>query len=145
VGNTKRLYYSGFSANQDIGVGFAESVDGITWTKFGEPVLPGARRGNWDEIVYAPFVHLRDGVLEMFYHGDPISSRGTNDIGLGIATSTDGIEWTRAEEPFLISQDDGRFPHTPAAMEVGDFMYVYYASVVNGGTASQIEMTILPK
>ena len=145
VGGKTRLYYSGFSANQDIGVGYAESVDSVTWTKFGDPVLHGAGRGNWDEIVYAPFVHLRDGVWELFYHGDPISSRSSNEIGLGIATSTNGIEWTRPEEPFLVSREDNRFPHTPSAMEVGDYIYVYYASVVNGGTASQIEMTVLPK
>jgi len=37
----------------------------------------------------------------MFYHGDPLSAGESNEIGLGIATSIDGIEWTRADEPFF--------------------------------------------
>jgi len=145
VKGAKRLYYSGFSANQKIGVGYAESVDGITWTKFDGPVMPGAERGSWDEIVYAPFVQLQDGAWKMFYHGDPVSSRETNDVGLGIATSTNGTEWIRADEPFLVSNDSKRFTHTPFALKVGDFIYVYYASVLNSGSAGQIEMIILPK
>jgi len=157
VNGTKRLYYSGFSADQVIGIGYAESTDGITWTKYNDPettslpymnsdpVLPGGRRGNWDYIVFAPFVHMRDGIWEMFYHGDPLSAGGSNEIGLGIATSTDGIEWERASEPFLVSQEEGRFPHTPMAFEIGDFLYVYYSSVVTGGKSSQVEIAILPK
>ena len=105
----------------------------------------GANSGEWDEIVYAPFVQIRDGLWEMFYHGDPISSRTSNQIGLGLATSADGITWTHASEPFLVSRESGRFPHTPAALIVGDFIYVYYASVATGGTSSQIEIAILPK
>jgi hypothetical protein len=157
VDGIKRLYYSGYSADQVIGVGFAESLDGVTWTKHNnpettssqfmdsDPVLAGASLGDWDEIVYSPFVHLRNGIWEMFYHGDPINSRGSNVIGLGIATSADGVEWHRAVEPFLISQNEDRFPHTPAAFEVGDFIFVYYASVISGGGSSQIEISILPR
>ena len=157
VDGTKRLYYSGFSADQVIGIGYAESTDGITWTKYNnldttssvylesDPVLPGGRRDSWDYIVFAPFVHIHNGEWEMFYHGDPLSAGGSNQIGLGIATSVDGIEWTRAEKPFLVSREEGRFPHTPAAIEVGDYIYVYYASVVTGGKSSQIEVAMLPK
>ena len=157
VDGVKRLYYSGFSAEQVIGVGYAESADGITWTKYNDsettsvaftdsdPVLPGGRTGDWDYIVYAPFIHVRDGKWEMFYHGDPLSTGGSNEIGLGIATSTDGIEWTRANEPFLISREEGRFPHTPAAIEVEQFLYIYYALVETGGNSSHIEIAILPK
>jgi hypothetical protein len=157
VNGAKRLYYSGFSAEQVIGVGYAESTDGTTWIKYNDPettlaafmgndpVLSGGRSGSWDYIVYAPFVQVRDGIWEMFYHGDPLGTGGSNEIGLGVANSTDGIEWERATDPFLISQEEGRFPHTPAVIEVGNFLYVYYASVETDGKASQIEIAILPK
>jgi len=157
VNGAKRLYYSGFSAEQVIGVSYAESTNGITWTKYNdpettspafmysEPVLPGGRRGSWDYIVYAPFVQVRGGQWEMFYHGDPLSTAGSNEIGLGLATSTNGIAWERANEPFLVSREEGRFPHTPAVIVVGDFLYVYYASVETGGGSSQIEIAILPQ
>jgi hypothetical protein len=81
----------------------------------------------------------------MFYHGDPLGSAGSNEIGLGLATSTDGVEWTCADKPFLVSQEEGRFPHTPAAFVFDDFIYVYYSSVVTSGGSSQIQITILPK
>jgi hypothetical protein len=92
-----------------------------------------------------PYIQLCDGMWEMFYHGDSISSRSSNEIGLGLATSADGIEWIDASEPFLVSSEEGRFPHTPAVFEVGDFIYVHYASVVTGGSSSQNEIVILPK
>jgi predicted GH43/DUF377 family glycosyl hydrolase len=145
VNGLLRLYYSGFSANQEIGIGYAESTDGIIWTKHDEPVLTGGEPGDWDEIVYAPFVHMRDGTWEMYYHGDPFRSRETHDIGLGVATGADGIKWTRTSEAFLNSREDERFPHMPAVLEVGDYLYLYYASIVKGGGSSQIELHILPK
>ena len=145
VNGRMRLYYSGFSEDGQIGIGYAESANGITWAKRSEPVMTGANPGEWDEIVYAPFVQVHDGMWEMFYHGDPISSRSSNEIGLGLATSTDGVNWIHASESFLVSREAGRFPHTPAAFTMGDFIYVYYASVASGGTSGQIEIAILPK
>lgn len=149
----QRLYYSGFSSTGEIGIGLATSTDGEVWTKFddpettasSDPIMAGAGRGSWDEIVWAPFVQQREGVWEMFYHGDPISARATHEIGIGLATSDDGLQWTRASEPFLVSTDENRFPHTPNVLAIGDSLYLYYASVQTGGTAGQIELEILPR
>jgi predicted GH43/DUF377 family glycosyl hydrolase len=152
-----RLYYSGFSDNGQVGIGIASSVDGVEWTKLdnpetssasfslSDPVMKGAGRNAWDEVVWAPFVEQRDGQWEMFYHGDPISNRGTREIGLGLATSADGLQWTRPDEPFLISTTENRFPHTPNVLAIGDFLYIYFASVETGGTSGQIELEILPR
>jgi len=142
VNGRMRLYYSGFAANQEIGIGYAESTDGITWVKHGDPVLPGGGFGDWDEIVYAPFVQIRDGVWEMYYHGDPFSSRETNDIGLGLATSTDGITWVRPGKPFLVSEDESRFLHTPAVLQIGDYIYVYFSSLLKEGGVGRIEFHV---
>ena len=140
-----RLYYSGFSASQEIGVGYAESINDTTWTKHGDPVLSGGERGDWDEIIYAPFVQYRDGVWEMYYHGDPFSSRDTNMIGLGFATSMDGITWVRPDKPFLVSEDESRFLHTPAVLQIGDFIYVYFSSLPNGSGEGHIGLHVFSK
>lgn len=156
IDGRQHLYYSGFSDQGQIGIGLAIEEGEGQWLKHdnpqttdpafsaSDPVLPGAQAGEWDEIVWAPFVQIRDGQWEMFYHGDPISSRGTNEIGIGLATSADGLTWTRPNEPFLTSSSEDRFPHTPNTLSVDDFLYVYYASVENGGTSGQIELGIIP-
>ena len=151
-----RLYYSGFSADQHIGIGMATSRDGLIWRKYddpatssaahanSDPILAGAGAGAWDEIVWAPFVVVQDDSWILVYHGDPISNRNTLDIGIGWATSDDGINWTRPESPIMTLGDQDRFAHTPALQFIDGLPYLYYAAVLRDGTDGQIAWQILP-
>lgn len=99
-GGTHKMWYMGFDQNWGNGatsaIGYAESADGIAWTKYGDPVFEGSGiPGSWDEdFVLDPFVILNEGTYHMWYGGGGnISNWG--EMSIGYAFSSDGVSWTR--------------------------------------------------
>lgn len=69
----------------------ATSVDGVTWQKLPQPVLPLGESGDYDENSHAGPVVLRvEGRYYLFHLGG--SSRGWK---VGLAHSADGVSWTK--------------------------------------------------
>ena len=110
---TYKMWYTG---HPDGCIGYATSVDGISWTKYaGNPVLcPSA--GEWDSYAAHWCTVIKDASeYKMWYSGgqDFYSHR------IGYATSPDGINWTKyAGNPVLGPQHPGTwddvqvwFPH----------------------------------
>jgi predicted GH43/DUF377 family glycosyl hydrolase len=96
-GNQYKMWYSGQTwtpTNQlnTYQIGYAASPDGIHWTKYsGNPVFTPGPRGSWDDLwVYRPTIVMTGSSYLMFYVGT-----SQNGGGRGIATSPDGIHWTR--------------------------------------------------
>ncbi len=81
-------------------VGYAESLDGIQWTKHGPEVLDIGSSGAFDESQAAEPRVLRVGPGYRMYY------TGRNSVGenaLGIATSSDGIVWKKAANNPILS------------------------------------------
>ena len=95
------LYHMWYSADGEPTVfsrgtiGYATSVDGLSWVRHSSPVLePGP--SDWDSyIVYGPAVVFDGSSYHMWYTG--IRGYGTwfTGVQIGYATSTDGISWTK--------------------------------------------------
>jgi MYXO-CTERM domain-containing protein len=86
-----KLWYHGYTGNGVRQIGYATSPDGIAWTKYaGNPVLTPGASGTWDaDSVCEPnVVHVADNYF-MYY------SHCVGDGGIGLATSTDGVSWTK--------------------------------------------------
>ncbi len=84
-------------------VGYATSTDGMTWTKYaGNPVLDIGPSGAFDdEQVAEPRITKIGTTYRMYYTGRNASSKRQS---LGMATSTDGISWTKdSRNPILDS------------------------------------------
>jgi len=95
-GNTYRMWYAGwgkFNGKEGWRIFYATSPDGVNWTKHGMVLDTGAP-GSWDDgMVGFPFVFRdTDGTLKMLYAG---RSTSLQIYQIGLATSTDGINWTR--------------------------------------------------
>ncbi|MCP4229786.1 MAG: hypothetical protein GY771_06520 [bacterium] len=91
-------------------IGHATSPDGLTWTKDpNNPVLDvsGLESEDWDALVTAePSVVYRNNRFELFYVGGDVEG-GIFILELGLATSTDGSNWTRyAGNPILGNTTD---------------------------------------
>jgi uncharacterized repeat protein (TIGR01451 family) len=99
-GGTYKMWYLGCDAGYTAcSIGYATSPDGMAWTKHTVPVLTGTA-GEWDkDFVWGPRVIKNGSTYEMWYH--------SNDQ-IGLATSTDGINWTKyLGNPVLTEGWDG--------------------------------------
>jgi predicted GH43/DUF377 family glycosyl hydrolase len=85
-----KLWYHGIS-NTTRAIGYAESKDGLSWTKFaGNPVLVPGSAGAWDaDSVCEPRVVRVGAQYFMFY------THCAGPHGIGLATSADGKSWTK--------------------------------------------------
>ncbi len=125
--NKYKMYYLGL-INSGVGhILYAESLDGINWVKpFSSPVLfPGAS-GSWDSRAVGPNVIIKEGNSYRLYY------RGTNENGIshvGLATSTDGINFIKNPTPVLYSisgQENNIGAHS--LVKVNNIYYLYYAA-----------------
>jgi predicted GH43/DUF377 family glycosyl hydrolase len=100
------MYYSGVGASGTQQIGMATSSDGAHWTKYNDPatvdkpyaesdpVFQPGEKGTWDGAwVHQPRVFQTSEGWVMIYRGTS-DNRGSN-MKLGLATSTDDIDWER--------------------------------------------------
>ncbi|HEU4943467.1 MAG TPA: hypothetical protein VFT18_09385, partial [Gaiellaceae bacterium] len=111
-----RMWYSG-RAGAFGGIGYATSVDGVTWVKRGAPGLPvpvleHGPAGSADSFSAADPSVLRDGsAWKMWYTGDDSSKKR-----IAYATSLDGVNWSKGGK--VIAPED---PGVSANIEFGAF------------------------
>jgi len=99
VGDRWAMYYTGIGTagrgTGDIGVAFSE--DGVTWAKESAPALVATEAWEVGQVD-RPRVVATDGGLVMVYAGLDLTTRG-------IATSTDGVAWTKLPGPNIERTD----------------------------------------
>jgi len=141
MGNRYVMYYDQYTRYWLTGVNevtmLAISDDGVHWTRYGDaPVLqPAGGTTAWDaQYAYVRAVVLVDGTYHAWYSGGIADS---ND-GIGHAFSTDGIHWTKADQPVLHA-DDPAAPawrasrsYAPAVIRYGD-SFAMWLSGKDGG------------
>lgn len=99
--DTLRMWFSGANGEgfeSIINIGYAWSLDGLTWNQHPEPVLsPNA--GKWDHPHNDSPIVLRDGdTLRMWFGGGKMNAKG---MQIGYAISTDGISWEKHPDPVI--------------------------------------------
>ena len=109
---------SGAGIQGNDAIGLATSSDGITWTKnVNNPVIQG-ESGEWDNDGAEAWGVIKVGITYYLYYeaGGVTASRR-----IGIATSTDLINWTKdVNNPIL---ENTRF--CPFAFKYGDSYYLH--------------------
>ena len=71
----------------------------INWIKHGSPVLLAGSAGEWDdEGVFIPYVIYDGNTYKMWYSG-----RDGSHFRIGYATSPDGINWTKYNDPSTVN------------------------------------------
>ena len=104
---TWRMWYTGLpDGNGGSAIGYAESADGVTWTRDARNPVLTAGRDAWEGAgVEAGDVQaLEGGRLALYYTGRGTGSREGRSA-IGVAESADGLRWTRgADNPILIGR-----------------------------------------
>ncbi len=101
------MYYSGANASGAQRIGMATSTHGVQWTKYNDhatseapyaesdPVLQPGDADAWDMgWVHQPRVFQTSNGWTMIYRGT--KSANGNSMALGVATSTNGVQWTKS-------------------------------------------------
>jgi predicted GH43/DUF377 family glycosyl hydrolase len=99
VGDRWAMYYTGMgTSGRGSGViGVAFSDDGVAWSKESTPALVATEAWEAGQVD-RPRVVATDGGLVMVYAGLDLTTRG-------LATSTDGVTWTKLPGPNIESSD----------------------------------------
>ncbi|MHC1706077.1 MAG: T9SS type A sorting domain-containing protein [Bacteroidales bacterium] len=105
VDDTLHLWFTASDASQETRIGHAISNDGITFTCDPAPVFtaPATPSGTFDEDGVFGASVLFDGTSwRMWYNGYNTIPYWMGELKTGLATSTDGIHWTRySDDPIL--------------------------------------------
>jgi uncharacterized repeat protein (TIGR01451 family) len=141
------MYYDGTTGGDEaIGLGF--SADGVTWTGYdagsdgqADPVMNGTYvAGDWDEdyVSRATIVREAPNDYRMWYS----AGIGTMNHGLGYATSSDGLNWTRDPGNPVFHKDDASYPgypwrqnrsYTPMVLRAGSLWFMWYSGENGSG------------
>ncbi len=126
MGSSFAMYYMGTDSSGKGSIGLATSQDGIHFTRHGAyPVLSGGSAESWDSGG-AGFEDVRkeDSTYYIWYSGG-----NSTTSGLGLARSTDGVEWVKdPANPILIPTLASEQPYVlaPSVVKVGGLYYMFY-------------------
>ncbi|MBD3289182.1 T9SS type A sorting domain-containing protein [candidate division KSB1 bacterium] len=137
-----QMWYTGRSASGIRQTGYANSSDGMNWSKNqNNPVLPAGDAGSWDaNAAAASSVIFENGQYHMWYHGD-INSDLTG-VAIGYATSPDGINWTKhPDNPILQAGPenwDGKNVWFPRVIKDGHRYRMWYTGTLPGTSLDRL-------
>lgn len=126
-----KLYYAGMQEPHTgkRQIGYATSVDGIHWNKYAEPVLLST------SSQYFLGVHAIlkiSGLYYMYYEASPENDYTFN---LNLATSSDGIHWTKYENnPILIPDqtwENGSIGYATIVQNENEYKMTYSSNAQN--------------
>ena len=136
-GNTYRMSYTGFDpVTQRTVICVATSLDGLAWTNV--PVdggaagqVVGGTSDSWQERLEGSCLLPVLDVYHLYYSGyrDQGSPASGFPAALGLATSTDGIHFTKRKDPILAPTDgwyDNDAIYSPSIVRVGDKFFMVY-------------------
>jgi predicted GH43/DUF377 family glycosyl hydrolase len=123
-GETYHMWYTAIDDRHDLSVvGYASSADGITWTKYPSPVLTLGPAAEWDGrcIGSKSVIREPDGTFTMFYSGYGTANQ------IGLATSPDGIHWTKDPANPVLRVTTEMFATDPVVIRDGSTYKMWYA------------------
>jgi predicted GH43/DUF377 family glycosyl hydrolase len=120
-----KMWYYGDGGNGRTVVLYAESLNGITWTKHPFPVLTTGAPGDWDSWSVQPgYVIKENNTYRMYYSGFADQNSAWH---IGLATSVDGINWVKKPEPVFYALGGWEFQlNSYFVIKKDNKYYLYY-------------------
>jgi predicted GH43/DUF377 family glycosyl hydrolase len=127
-----KMWYSGWSYSAYVAIGYAESANGIEWTKWPAPVFNGADAPAWDVAVSNPSVVFDGSAYHMLYGA--YNGNG-GDWMVGYVFSSNGIAWPRHLDDPVMSVDGEDVYVLPVVFN-GSTWHGWYTAFSGPGTWS---------
>ncbi|MEJ5263062.1 MAG: hypothetical protein WHT45_10305 [Ignavibacterium sp.] len=123
--NKYKMWYYSDAGNARKYVLYAESSDGINWVKHPNPVLVPGNSGSWDSWAVHPGSIIKEnGIYKMYYSG---WADQYGEWYIGLATSTDGINWSKKPNPVLYPGSDWEYQIASSyVIKINNLYYLYY-------------------
>jgi len=121
INGTYKMYYTSRGSLSSVAIGLATSSDGINWTRRNTPVLTGTL--PWEGDVFTGDIVYYNEKYFLYYYAD-----GYNGIKIGLATSTDGINFTKKSQPIIVpslSWETNSITSPSVIIDNGVFKMVY--------------------
>lgn len=148
AGGEYRLYYSGyverggFSRSFPVSLGVARSIDGVTFTRHGGPILTNTPNGLDHDGIVSPTILEHDGSHYMVYTAYNYYGSNASGVVLAGATSTNGFDWRKHSNAVLVPDSRtpwmAKAPAEPELIKGPDGWFYLFVS----GVASNDAMTI---
>ena len=120
-----KMWYLNLYNSAQSNIWYAESNDGIDWHSVqNKPVLVPGDSGRWDDYSVAPGFVLKEGNLFKMYYNGFYDQYGKWNIGL--AVSSDGINWEKNNEPVLVASDEEYQIGVSSVVNVNQVYFMYY-------------------
>ncbi len=150
VSGTIYAYYIVHKPGDLFATGLATSTDGLNWTNHGT-VVDNGPAGSWDSrLASFPGIAYVNGTFYLVYEGAGTTAANPGDVGL--ATSTDGVNFAKNAGPLLTHQTTGWESTnigTPSLVYEANTWYLFYhgfnGSIVQIGVASGSSLTSLSR
>ena len=126
--NIYKMWFMNLYPDGQGDISYAESNDGFSWqVLLNNPVLSSGEAGSWDDYtVGMGYVFKEDGIYKLYYIGMQEAMTGMRQIGL--ATSPDGINWTKYPDPVLQGSYNEFFLGVHSVLKIDGIYYMYYDS-----------------
>lgn len=99
--------------NNTVGIYRGASTNGSTWNISKNPVLRAGPQGSWDQVtIFTPDVVWNGTGYMMYYTGSGVTNKSTypaNFRQIGVAFSSDGINWTKYAGNPVIKHGPGTY------------------------------------
>lgn len=141
VDDTIKMWYSAVGGDMKCRIGYAWSLDGISWTKHTDMVINTGFPGEWDsEWLDTPEIVKVDSGYLCYFYGDSIGydtslthNEGATHSAIGVAYSPDGITWIKSPANPVFTRGnygewDGTWIESPAVLRdenTGELMMWY--------------------
>jgi len=139
--DTIKMWYAGVGADMKARICYAISTDGINWIKHSNPVLDVGGLGEWDRGWLDTPEIVRDNTgYKLYYYGDTVQQFAAINSAIGLASSSDGINWTKNPNNPVFTKGnttdwDGSWVESPAVIyDISSGMYRMWFNGVDTNT-----------
>lgn len=132
-----KMWFTNSYGSDKYDIGYAESIDGLSWQIIKKVVLEAGSPGSWDSYGIHGGAVIKEGNIYKMYFTGQSEPNNPSKRKIGLATSYDGINWTKSNEDVVNQININGY--TTDILKVSGVYYLYYGNPDIIGVATSID------